>query len=468
MSARVVEALKADRAGILARLAELVAAPSVSTDPAYGEGMAAARRILIARLEAAGFANVGELAAPGHPAVTGEWLGAPGKPTLLIYGHYDVQPPDPLGLWATPPFELHERNGRLHARGASDDKGPMSLALEVLAAFLNHGNRLPVNVKLLLEGEEECGSPSLAGLLAANRERLAADAVLSADGARWRADLPTMTVGTRGNAGFEVKLETASKDLHSGRYGGAVPNALHAIARLVATLHDAAGGTAVEGYLDGAIPIGPEERAGLAAIPFDEASFHSGLATTPHGVAGASTLERLWYWPTIEVNGLWGGYTGAGSKTVIPAEAHAKITLRLVPGQDPVAAVAAVKRHLLAHAPPGARLTFHGDRGGSRAYAIPPDHPLLLAAEAALLATTRQTPRRVRMGATLPMAAIVAETLGLDTVMFSFSTSDEDYHAPNEFLRASAIDEGIEAWVALLEAVGRLSATDFARHRRGP
>jgi acetylornithine deacetylase/succinyl-diaminopimelate desuccinylase-like protein len=468
LSDPVTAALLDDQQGIIHRLSALIAAPSVSTDPAFAEGMKRARAILMARLREAGFNNVAELPAPGHAAVTGEWLGAPGKPTLLIYGHYDVQPPDPLDLWQSPPFELTQRDGRLYGRGASDDKGPMCLAIEVLAAFLKVEGKLPVNVKLLLEGEEECGSPSLPGLLRDNLARLQADAVLSADGARWRADLPTMTVGTRGNAGFEFTLTTAAKDLHSGRYGGAVPNALHAMARLIATLHDASGGTAVAGYLNDAVLITAEERASLAAIPFDDAQFHKGLGTAGFGVADATTLERLWYHPTIEVNGLWGGYTGAGSKTVIPHEAHAKITLRLVPGQDPKHATDSVRAHLLAHAPPGATLRFDGERGASRAYALSGTHPLLIAAETALRETTGQQPTRVRMGATLPMAAMVSETVGLDTVMFSFSTSDEDYHAPNEFLRVSALADGARAWVVLLREAGKLTPADFARFRRIP
>jgi acetylornithine deacetylase/succinyl-diaminopimelate desuccinylase-like protein len=271
----------------------------------------------------------------------------------------------------------------------------------------------------------------------------------------------SLNVGSRGNAGFEVTLRTAAKDLHSGRYGGVVPNALHVMAGLVAGLRDAEGRIVVEGFLDGVAEPTEAERAEIAAIPFDEAQVLDSIGSVAAGEPGYGFLERLWLRPTLEVNGMWGGYTGPGSKTVIPAEAHAKFTLRLVPGQDPQAAQEAVLRHLRAHCPPGTSLGVTGERGLSGAYALPHDHPLLAAAEDALEAVTGDRPVRVRIGATLPLTEIVKRTLGLDTVMFSFSTADEDYHAPNEFLRLSAIDEGLAAWVAILRRVGRQRAAEY-------
>ncbi len=464
MSDPVLAHLLAGRDGFVRRLAGLVACPSVSTDPAYAEGMAAARRWLIARLGELGFQEAREITAGGHPAVTARWHGAgPAAPTLLVYGHYDVQPPDPMEAWASPPFELTARNGRLHARGVSDDKGPMLLAVETLGAFLAVEGRLPVNVTLLLEGEEECGSATLPALIAAHREALAADAVLSADGARWRADLPTMTVATRGNTALEFSVRTAAKDLHSGRYGGVARNALHEMARLIASLHDAEGNILVAGFAEGAEQ--PDTR-GLDAIPFDVAA-HDAAIGTASGYSTAEFLERLWLRPTLDVNGMWGGYTGAGGKTVIPAEAQAKLSMRLVPGQDPARAVAAVAAHLRAHCPQGVALTLRPTRDGTRAYAVPPAHPLLLAAESALEATTGRAPLRVRMGATLPLTDIVHRLLGIDTVMFSFATADEDFHAPNENWRESAIAEGFAAWVALLRRLGALQRADFAPYAPG-
>ena len=463
MTDAVLDRLLADRAGFVARLAELVACPSVSTDPAYAEGMAAARRWLIARLTALGFRDAREIAAGGHPAVTAHWHGAgPDAPTLLVYGHYDVQPPDPVADWASPPFVLTAREGRLYARGVSDDKGPFLLAVETLGAFLAVEGRLPVNVTLLLEGEEECGSATLAAILSQHADALRADAVLSADGARWRADLPTMTVGTRGNTAMEITLRTAAKDLHSGRYGGVAPNALHAMAKLLATLHDDDGNVVVADFWGDAPRPTDADRAELAKIPYDVAAHDASIGIAPSGRDTTAFLERLWLRPTLDVNGMWGGYTGAGGKTVIPATAHAKLSMRLVPGQEPARAAEAVAAHLRAHCPRGAELTVRATRDGSLATALPPAHPLLLAAEAALERTTGRRPLRVRMGATLPLSDIAKRVAGLDTVMFSFATADEDFHAPNENWREGSIAEGFSAWVALLRALTGVTRADFA------
>ena len=454
------------RHALRACLGALVACPSVGADPAQAEGMEVARRLIEARLVEMGFVNLRRLqSGDGQPAIHAERLDAPGRPTLLVYAHYDVQPPEPLSSWHSPPFAATERDGRLYGRGASDDKGPMLIALEALAAFLEVEGRLPVNVKLLIEGEEETGSVSLPGLLAENRELLAADAVLSADGARWRPDIVSLNTGSRGNSGFEIRVRTAGKDLHSGRYGGVVPNALHVMSRLVASLHDDQGRIAAPGFHDGVAGPSPTERQQIAAIPVNMDAHLADIGTVPAGESGFSTLERLWLRPALDVNGMWGGHTGAGAKTVIPCEAGAKITMRLVPGQTPEVARDAVLAHLHAQLPAGARLEVVEDRGSCAAYAVPAAHPLLAAAEGALETTTGTRPRHVRIGASLPLTSIVAETLGLDTVMFSFATSDEDFHAPNEFLRLDAIDEGLAAWIEILRRVGAQTPDTYAPFR---
>ena len=255
------------------------------------------------------------------------------------------------------------------------------------------------------------------------------------------------------------------KDLHSGRYGGIVPNALHVAARLIASLHRPDGTPAVKGFLDCVVEPSDAERRSLAAIPFDDAGLFAGLRAEPAGESGYGTLERLWYRPTIDANGVCGGYTGAGGKTVIPNLAHAKLSMRLVPGQDPANAAAAVIRHLRTYCPAGVTLEIR-EGHHSAAYLVPDAHPLLLAAEAALEETTGTVPLRVRNGATLPLSDIVRGALGIDTVMFSFSTSDEDFHAPNEFIRLSAFDDGFAAWVALLRRLGKQTAADYAGFRR--
>lgn len=452
----------AEREAVTARIAALVAQPSVSADPAFADGMEGARRLLEARLAELGFVGGRRLDGGGHPALYAERLSAPGRPTLLVYGHYDVQPPDPLALWRSPPFEPTLRDGRLYGRGASDDKGPTVVALEALARLIAEDDGLPCNVKVLLEGEEETGSPSLPAILRDNAGLLACDAVLSADGARWRADLPSINVAARGSGGLEFRVRTADKDLHSGRYGGAVGNALHVVSQIAAGLHDARGAVAVRGFMDGVSAPTEAERAEIAAIPFDEPAFYAAVgAPAPWGDAAWSAPERLWLRPTVEVNGLWGGYQGAGGKTVIPCEAHAKLTVRLVAGQRPAAARAALIAHLHAACPPWARLEITDERGWSAAYALRPDHPLLLAAEDALVETGGARPLRVRIGASLPLTGLIREALGVDTVMFSFAVSDEDYHAPNEFFRLSSIDEGIAAWMALIRRVGAQSPADY-------
>ena len=436
---------------LLESLADYLRLPSVSTDAAYGPGMEAARVWLEAYLGTIGFGRVRRLDGGGHPALFAERLDAPaGAPTLLVYAHYDVQPPDPVEAWTSPPFEPTVREERLYARGASDDKGPAMIALHALAGFAATAGRLPVNVKLLLEGEEETGSPSLPRILAEHAELLAADAVLSADGARWRADLPSVNVGSRGNGGLGLTVRTAAKDLHSGRYGGAVPNALHVAAEIVAGLHDEDGRVAVDGYYDGVATPSDEERAAMAAIDFDEAAWLEAAGTAATGETGFTTLERLWLRPTLEVNGLWGGYTGAGAKTVVPREAHAKLTARLVTGQDPARVEARVRRHLEAACPAHATLEIGDQHGWTGAYTLPGNHWLLHAAETALETTTGVRPVRVRIGATLPLMSVVKDALGIETVTFSFSTADEDYHAPDEFLRLSSVREGLRAWTALL------------------
>lgn len=451
----------------LDRLVALIREPSVSTDPAYEAGREGARRLLEARLATTGFDKIQRLEAGGHPAIYAEWLGAAGRPTFLIYGHYDVQPPDPLDQWQSPPFEPTIRDGRLYGRGASDDKGPASIAIDTVAAFLAVESSLPVNVKLLIEGEEEIGSRSLPDLLDRHRILLDADAVISADGARWRPDLTTVNIGCRGTGSLEITLRTAKKPVHSGRYGGIVPNALHEMAKLIAGLHHQDGRIAIPGFYDGIVQPSVAERRALAAIPFDERTLFEPLDTVPRGETGFTTLERLWLRPTLDVNGLWGGYQGAGDMTVIPNEAHAKITMRLVPGQDPDHVRAAVEHHLRAAGPPGALIDISCQRGWTAAYDLPVDHPLLASAEQALSDTTGEPPFRIRIGASLPLTEIVKASLGIDTVMFSFGIADEDFHAPNEFFRLSSIDEGFRAWISLLRKLGTQTPADYVGYREG-
>ncbi len=440
---------------IVAALQRFAAIPSVSTDPAYSDGMALGAAFLVQHMTECGLEHAAIRPTAGHPVVTADWLHAPGRPTILIYGHYDVQPPDPVEKWQTPPFEPTIRDNRMYARGVSDDKGPVMVALAALAALLQTGGALPVNVKLLIEGEEEMGSAHLEPFVEAHAAELAADFVLSADGAMWRVDLPTVTVAGRGLCSMQLNVQGAATDLHSGRHGGAVANPLQALAGLLASLHDRQGAVAVAGFYDDVRPPTSVERDDIAAIPFDPAGYLASLgASAGAGEAGWSVLERNWLRPTLELNGIWGGYAGPGTKTVIPAEAGAKLSCRLVPDQDPDAILDCIEAHLRRHCPPFVTLTLTRSEGRSRAFAVDRDHPGLRLATRVLGELYGQQAIPVRMGATIPIGGIFQRWLRLDTVFFSFSTVDESYHAPNEFFRLDRLRDGVRAWIRYLDLLG--------------
>ncbi len=452
---RVLSHLRSRHEGILAELVEFAAIPSVSTDPAYAEEMTRAAEWVARALASAGPVAVRTIPTEGNPVVYAEWLGAPGKLTVLVYGHYDVQPPDPLSKWESPPFSPTVRDGRLYARGVSDDKGPMLIPIKVAQSFFTVQGALPINVKFMLEGEEEIGSRNLDAFIRQHTDLLAADVVLSADGAMWRINEPSLTVASRGLVGLEFMLTAARKDLHSGRHGGAVANPLHAMAQLVASLHTADGRVAVADFYRRVRELTAEERAAIAALPFAERDYLAEVgAPATFGEPGYGTLERLWTRPTLEINGMWGGYEGPGQKTVIPSEAHAKVTCRLVPDQDPSEIVELVTRHLEAHMPPGTCLTINADDSGSPAAHIPPDHFALAAASQALFEVYGVQPLVVRMGGTVPISDLFQRYMQLRTVFFSFSTADEDFHAPNEFFRIQRLYEGLEAWARYWTLLG--------------
>jgi acetylornithine deacetylase/succinyl-diaminopimelate desuccinylase-like protein len=446
-------------ARFLRELAEFVAIPSISTDPAHADDVRRAAEWVASRLRAAGPIDVDVWKTARHPVVFGRWDGARGAPTVLVYGHADVQPPDPVDAWQSPPFVLTERSGRLYARGVSDDKASMLHPILAAEAFFATGSAPPVNLRFLFECEEEIGSPSLADAVRHHQARLACDLAVSADGGMWRADVPSITVSARGLASLAFTVRAAARDLHSGRHGGGVANPLHAMARLIASLHEPDGRVAVAGFYDEVRELSRAERDQIAALPYDERAYLAQVgAPSTFGEPGYSTLERQWTRPTLEVNGLWGGYQGPGQKTVIPSEAHAKITCRLVPDQQPDAVLARVARHLETHVPPGTRLSLSLSDHGSRAAGIAADHVALQAASRALQATYGVRPLVVRMGGTVPIAELFQRHMGLDTVFFSFSTADEDFHAPNEFFRVHRLHEGLEAWARLLDILSEVGA----------
>jgi acetylornithine deacetylase/succinyl-diaminopimelate desuccinylase-like protein len=437
----------------LSELAELVAIPTVSRD-ADGETMLAGAGWLAGRLA---FANGRVEPTGGHPVVRGEWLGAPGAATVLVYGHYDVQPIGTAGEWSTPPFELVVDGDVARGRGASDDKGPVCIALNTARAFIAQEGALPLNVKFLFEGEEEIGSPHLAGYVTAHAGELDADLVISADGAMWRPDEPSLSVASKGLVSLDIVVTGARTDLHSGRYGGTVANPQHALAEIVAGLHDSDGRVAVAGFYDGIPPLTARRRAEIAAVPFDESEYARQLGVDElFGEPGYSTLERLWERPTLEVNGVAGG----GKYTVIPHAAVAHVSCRLVPGQDPDAVLAAVAGHVRGHRPRGVEVLLRADEARIPAYTIARDHPAIRAASAALAAVYPE--REVLLACiagTLPAAGLFERVLGAKTLFFSFSTADENLHAPDEFLRIARLREGMRAW----EALWRQLAAEGAR-----
>jgi acetylornithine deacetylase/succinyl-diaminopimelate desuccinylase-like protein len=446
-------AARADR--YVAELSDFCAIPSVSTQPAHKADIERAAQFVAARLARAGLAEVAVHPTAGHPVVTGAWHGADPAPTVLVYGHYDVQPPEPLDLWRTPPFQPTVSDDRLYARGAADDKGPLLIPIVVAEAFLAVRSRLPVNLAFVIEGEEEIGSEHLEDALAGLHDRVVADLVLSADGAMWRPDLPSVTVASRGMLALELTVEGAAKDLHSGRHGGTAPNPLTAIARLVASLHDGSGRVAVEGFYDGVLPVDPALLRTIETLGFDAGRYFAEIgAPLPTPLpSGEELLTRQWLEPTLELNGLVGGYGGDGTKTVIPARATAKITCRLVAGQQPDRVFGAICEHAQRHCPDGVALRVTRQKGrGSAAFALPPDLPALGVIEEVLTGIYGTAPLRVAMGATLPVADIFRRRLGAETVFFSFATADEDYHAPNEFFRLASFRNGLIAWTRALAA----------------
>jgi acetylornithine deacetylase/succinyl-diaminopimelate desuccinylase-like protein len=427
----------------IAELAGYVAIPSVSRD-APPATMRAAADWLAARLS---FANGRVDTTEGHPVVRAEWLGAPDAPTVLVYGHYDVQPTGDLAEWRTPPFELVVDGDVLRGRGVSDDKGPVYIVLAVARAFVEQEGALPLNVKFLFEGEEEIGSPHLPAYLRAHADELAADLVISADGAMWRPGEPSLSVASKGLLTFDIEVTGANTDLHSGRFGGTVANPVHALCDILAGLHTADGRVAVPGFYDGIPELAERRRTDIAAVPFDDEAYRRdlGLAET-FGEAGYSTLERLWERPTLEVNGIRAG----GKYTVIPHVAVGHVSCRLVPGQQPDRVLAAITAHVLAHPHPGVEVTVDADEGAVPAYTIPPDHPAIRAATEALHHVyPDQGVLLAVIAGTLPATALFEEVLGAKTLFFSFSTADENLHAPNEFLRIPRLREGMRAWAQL-------------------
>ncbi|MCE2397970.1 MAG: dipeptidase [Gemmatimonadetes bacterium] len=389
---------------------------------------------------------------PGHPVVVGEWRGAgPKAPTVLVYGHYDVQPPEPLELWETPPFEPSLRDGRIYARGAADDKGQLFLHLKALEAHLAIRGRLPVNVVVLAEGEEEVGSPNLVPFVKEHRDRLAAETVVISDSSMFAPGLPSLLFSLRGLAYFEIHATGPSTDLHSGAYGGAVPNPANALVRLVASLHDEGGRIAVNGFYDD-VAVPPEETlAGIRALPFDAEEYAEEVGTTASGGEdGYTPLERLWTRPSCDVNGILSGYTGEGAKTVLPASAMAKVSMRLVPDQSPDRVAALLREHIDANGHDGVDFELVELHGG-RPWLAPVDGPHFEAAASALERSFGVAPVLTGEGGSIPIVMEFEEILGANPLLIGFALPGANMHAPNEWFATECFEKGIETLIHLYD-----------------
>ena len=395
------------------------------------------------QLESIGMHKAALFPTQGHPIVYGEWLGAPGKPTVLFYGHYDVQPVDPLGLWISGPFQPTIRDGELYARGAVDDKGQVWMNLKAIEAHLEAQGALPLNLKLLIEGEEEVGSSHLDAFIQSHQELLRADVALISDTPMFDRGIPSICYGLRGLAYFQLDLKGTSQDLHSGSFGGTVINPNFALAQIIHSLKDSDGRILIPGFYDDVAPMSDREKEELSRLPFDQERFRREVgAPELFGERGYGTLERIWSRPTLEVNGLCGGFTGEGAKTVIPAVAMAKISMRLVPDQDPDRIARLFERHLKTVTPRSVELTLTRMHGG-KPWLAPIDHPAIRAASRALEKGFGAAPVFVREGGSIPVVDTLAETLGLSTVLMGVGLPDENAHAPNEKLDLGNFQNGI-------------------------
>jgi acetylornithine deacetylase/succinyl-diaminopimelate desuccinylase-like protein len=440
----------------LEELKTLLRIPSISTLPEHAGDVRHAADSLARELERIGLEHVQVIETTGHPLVYGDWLHAPGKPTCLTYGHYDVQPPDPLDEWLTPPFEPTERNGNLYARGAVDDKGQMYMHLKAIEAlFQAHGGRLPINVRVLLEGEEEVGGEGIARFVREHPEQLKADFALVSDSEMFAPGLPTLCVGLRGMVYTELEAVGAKSDLHSGIFGGAAPNPFIALAQVIAALKDPQGHILIPGFYNKvAAPSGDELKA-WKSLPLDEEEYRkSGVGSRELvGEPGFSVLERTWARPTMDVHGMPGGFIGAGAKTVIPAKATAKISFRLVPDQNPQEAFAQYKSYVESLTPKGVELRVRLIHSGDP-IVVRTDNPYIKASTRAMQQVFGKETVFIRSGGSIPIVGDFERHLKIPTVMMGFGLPDDNLHAPNEKFHIANFHHGIESIILFFEELG--------------
>lgn len=440
---------------LLEELFALIRIPSVSTLPEHKQDVARAAEFTAQKMREAGLENVEIIPTAGHPLIYGDWLHAPGQPTVLCYGHYDVQPPDPLDLWVSPPFEPTLRDGNIYARGAVDDKGQFYMHIKAIEALMAVHGKLPVNVKFLIEGEEEIGGKSISAYVPQHREKLQADVALVSDTALYAPGLPTLCVGLRGLVYLEIEAHGPARDLHSGLYGGAAPNAVYGLIELLAKAKDAEGRLLIPGIYDDVAEPAAAEKASWAQLPFDEASFlqHEVGSSRLTGEADRTILERVWSRPTLEVHGIAGGFTGAGAKTVIPATATAKVSLRLVPHQDPEKVIALVRDFVARNTPAGIRAEVKV-LSHSPGLVVDPNHPAIDKAAEAFTEMMGQQTVFTRSGGSIPIVGEFHQHLGIPTILMGFGLPDDGLHSPNEKYCLANYYLGIKTIAHFLEKYG--------------
>lgn len=429
----------------LEELLELLRIPSISARSEYKADMHKCAGLVIKRLSEAGATRTEIFETSGHPIVYGERFTDTSLPTVLVYGHYDVQPPDPLELWNSGPFDPVIKEGKIFARGSCDDKGQFYMHVKALETMVKTGDgKLPVNIKFIIEGEEEVGSPNLADFVTTHRDLLKADVILISDTAMLSLDTPSMDVGVRGLSYIEVEVTGPNRDLHSGVYGGAVANPITILSKMIASLHDENNHITIPGFYDAVVVATPEERSLMAAAPFNEKEYAADLGVSElWGEKGFTTNERTGIRPTLELNGIWGGYTGEGAKTVLPSKAFAKISCRLVPNQDSHIITDLLINHLKKIAPPQVQLKASLHHGGEP-YMTPIDSKGYQAASKAIATTLGKAPIPVRGGGSIPICALFEKELGIKIVFMGFGLDSDNLHSPNEKFNLDNYYKGIE------------------------
>lgn len=428
----------------ITELNQLLAIPSVSSQELHAGDMRVAAEWISNHMKTVGLENVRIMETGGHPLVYADWLHAAGTPTILVYGHYDVQPEEPLEEWKSPPFQGTIRENRLYARGSADDKGQVFIHLKAIEALMKETGALPVNIKMIVEGEEEVGSEHLDTFVAANKDLLKSDLVVISDTGMFEKGVPSLTYALRGLSYMEIELTGPNSDLHSGSYGGSVHNPIQALAEIIASLHDKNGRVTVKGFYDDVRPLTKAERTSFAKLPFKDREYAKRLGLKQlYGEKGFTTLERLWARPTLECNGIWGGYTGQGAKTVLPAKAFAKISMRLVPDQSSEKVARLFERHIKRIAPKTVTVQVRSLHGGEPAI-TPIESPGVRAAIAALEKGFDKKPLYQREGGSIPIVVQFKKILGIDSVLLGFGLPDENAHAPNEFIDLDNFFGGIK------------------------